>query len=348
MAKPPVVFIGRDYILDSILDEIAAELARRGCEVIRGWGAKPPAHTDYPPADWPQYFRRAEVILVSTRTRCPRALLQAAPRLRALVFPTIGTESVDLRDAAELGLLIAHGATPENFVGMGEATVMLIAALLLDLHEKERLTRLSLPRPKPRDIRARLVQGKTIGFVGLGRIARAAVARLQGWQARILATDPYLQAGTLPAGVELVDLATLLAQSDVVSIHVALTNETRHMIGANELRRMKPTAFLINTARAGAVDEEALIDALKAGRIAGAALDVFTHEPLPPDSPFRTLDNVILTSHMVGHTQEAYQSLAPAAVENVMRVLRGEPPLYVRNPEVLPAWRQRLARLAEA
>ena len=138
------------------------------------------------------------------------------------------------------------------------------------------------------------------------------------------------------------DLPTLLRTSDVVSVHVTLTSETSHLLGAAELRLIQPHAYLINTARGGAIDEPALYQVLRDGLIAGAAIDVFEAEPLPMDSPLRTLDNVILTPHMVGHSRELMAAIPPVAVENVLRVLRGEAPLYVKNPEVLPVWHQRL------
>jgi phosphoglycerate dehydrogenase-like enzyme len=345
--QPPVIFIGGDNAIPELMDDVAAELRNRGCEVVRGAVAPPPRITEYPREQWPGLFGKADLMMITTRTRAPRALLDAAPRLRGIVFPTIGTESVDLRDAQELGLIIGHGPTPENFTGMAESTVMLMAALLLDLPGKERLTRYNLPRPAQKTMKARLVRGKTIGLIGLGRIARAVVERLAGWDVRILAFDPHLPPELFPRHVTRVDLPTLLRESDVVSIHVTMSNETRHMIGTRELMQMKPSAYLVNTARGGAVDEHALYDALRAGKLAGAALDVFEKEPLPPDSPLRGLENVILTSHIVGHVAEMHDSFLAAALENIRRILRGEPPLYARNPEVLPAWRSRLARLGE-
>jgi phosphoglycerate dehydrogenase-like enzyme len=130
-----------------------------------------------------------------------------------------------------------------------------------------------------------------------------------------------------------------------VSVHVTLTAETRHFLGDAELRLMRSDAYLVNTSRGAVIDEQALYRVLKDKGIAGAALDVFEQEPLPPESPLRELDNVILTPHMIGHSRELMAAIPPAAAENVLRVLRGEPPLYVKNPEILPAWRQRLAAL---
>jgi phosphoglycerate dehydrogenase-like enzyme len=345
--KRPVIFIGGDHAVPDLLDDVASDMRARQYEVIRGPVEPPPKITDYPSSDWPALFGRAEIIMITVRTRMPRALLESAPRLRGIVFPTIGTESVDSKDAQDLGLVIGHGPTPENFTGMAESTVMLIAALFLDLSAKERLTRFNLPRPPQSSMKARLVRGKTIGLIGLGRIARAVVDRLAGWNTSIVAFDPYVAAGAAPAGVKMVDMPTLLRESDLVSVHVTLTKETRHIVGAAELAQMKSSAYLVNTSRGGAVDEAALFDAIQSGRLAGAALDVFEKEPLPLDSPLRTLDNVILTSHIVGHAAEMHDSFLHTAVENITRILRGDPPLYVRNPEVLPAWRSRLARLQE-
>ncbi|MCZ6605591.1 MAG: 2-hydroxyacid dehydrogenase [Alphaproteobacteria bacterium] len=338
----PVIFVGRDYILDSNFDELADALAGDGYEVIRGWGAKPPTHTEYSPDEWPELFGRAQVIVVSWRTKCPPSLLDAAPRLRGLVFPTIGTDSVDLESANERGIVVAHGAFPENFEGIAEATTMLIAALFLDLPGKRAGFRNLAPRPMPSDLKARMVQGKTIGLIGLGRIARGVVRRLAGWNVEIIAYDPYIAGDTVPDGVRMVDLHDLLRQSDAVSVHVAMTSETRAMIGAHELSLMKPSSYLINTARGAAIDEDALVDALANKRIAGAAIDVFVQEPLPHDHRLRKFDNAILTQHIIGHTRELFDAIVPTARENIRCILVGEEPLYTRNPEVLPAWRKRL------
>lgn len=318
----------------------------RGHRIVRGPVQKPPAITTFEAADWPRFFGAADVILMTTRSRISRDVLDASPRLRGVVFPTIGTESIDLAAATELGIVVANGPTPENFLSMAESTVMLMTVLLYGLHRTERLLRENLPRPTA--MHARMLLGKTVGLIGMGRIARAVVERLAGWQVRIVTYDPHLPQDSAPSGVDMVGLDTLLRESDIVSVHTTLADETRHLVGAAELAAMKPTAYLINTARGGVIDESALYEALKARRIAGAALDAFQKEPLPADHPFRELDNVILTPHMVGHTREIFDAIPPTAIENITRILRGESPLYVRNPDVLPAWRQRLARLGRA
>jgi D-3-phosphoglycerate dehydrogenase len=269
--------------------------------------------------------------------------MAAAPRLRAVVSAVIGVDTIDLDAANEMGLIVGHGTMPENYLGVAEATVMLIATLLLDLRGKETLLRTNAPRPA--QLRARMVRGRTIGLIGMGRTARGVVERLAGWDVHILAYDPYVSQEQAPPEVTMMDLATLLRTSDVVSVHVTLTGETWHLLGEAELRLMRPNAYLINTARGAVIDERALYSVLQEGHLAGAALDVFETEPLPQESPLRELDNVILTPHMVGHSRELMAAIPSVAAENVLRVLRGEPPLYVKNPEVIPAWRQRLASL---
>jgi phosphoglycerate dehydrogenase-like enzyme len=328
---------------DRLGDQLTALLAEAGCQVVRGPQPRPPALTIFPKEEWPQWFSETDVMVVSPRDVCSREVMLAAPRLRAVVSTVIGVDTIDLDAASDMGLIVGHGAIPENFLGVSEATVMLIAALLLDLPGKSQLLRSNAPRPP--HMKARMVRGKTIGLIGMGRTARGVVERLAGWDVRLQAHDPYIAQEAAPAGVRMVDLPTLLRTSDVVSVHVTLTSETRHMLGTAELRLMQPHAYLVNTARGGAIDEQALYRVLRDGVIAGAALDVFEEEPLALENPLRTLDNVILTPHMIGHSRELMAALAPAAAENVLRVLRGEPPVYVKNPEVLPAWRQRLAAL---
>ena len=340
--NPPVIFIPGDWIGDTM----AEALAGQGYEIVRG-----PAAQEVPPrvdamALLP-LLQRANILVATPGLRVDRALLQALPRLRAVVAPAIGVENIDVAAATELGILVAHGATPENYLGMAEATVMLIAALAMQLPYKQRL--LAENAPRPRELLSRSVRGSTIGLVGMGRIARGVVERLRGWEAQLLYFDPYVPQEQAPPGATRVTLDALLRRADFVSLHVTLTAETQGLIGARELGLMKPTAYLVNTSRGAAIDEAALVRALQERRIAGAALDTFAHEPLPADSPLRAFvgsDNVILTPHIIGQGHEVMASLRQAIAENVRRILRGAPALYTKNPEVLARWQERIARLA--
>jgi len=345
--KGRTVFIPQDFMLVDVFDDIARRLDSRGVEVIRGPESLPGQKVVFPQDRWPEWFGRAEVAMFSSRNICSRDIMAAAPRLRGIVNPTIGLETVDLDAARDLSIIIGHGATPENFLGMAEATVMLILMLMYNPQATQNVLRgtRSRPRPNPTDIWASLLMGRTVGLIGLGRIGRGVVDRLAGFGVQLVAYDPYVQGDAVPSGVEMTALDTLLAISDVVGLFVSITPETRGLINATTLARMKRGAYLVNTSRGEAIDETALYNALKERHIAGAALDTFAVEPLPQDSPLRTLDNVILTPHMVGHTRDVFRSFGVAGEENITRILRGEPPLYCKNPEIIPAWRTRLRTL---
>ncbi len=298
----------------------------------------------YTPREQRDWLRGADVAVFTVRHECSRELMQAAPRLRGVCFPTIGVETLDLAAATELGIIVGHGATRGNVVGMAESTLMLMLMLTYDVRTNiATLGRGEWRGPRPV---ARQLEGKTVGIVGFGRIARAIAERLAGFGVRILTYSPRVKPEALPPGVAKTDLDTVLAESDMLCLLAGLTAETRHMIGQAQLARMKPDAFLINTGRGELVDEDALFETLRDRRIAGAALDTFTVEPLPADSPLRGLDNVILTPHTVGHTVEGADEFVPVLAENIRRILAGELPLHCPNPQAEPAWRARLARLA--
>ncbi len=325
-------------------DTIVPALERAGCRLRRGPRGAPGVPVEYPPEELEQLFGDVDAIIATPRERYPRAVLQAARRLRIISSAVIGTEQIDVDAATELGIVVGYGAVPENYLGVAEAVVLLAAALLHRLKGKERDLRSGRWR---HTAPGQLVWRRTFGLIGLGRVGLGVAERLQGWGVRLLGYDPYVDPAVAQRlGVTLVDLPTLLRESDVVSLHVTLTPETRHLIGAAELALMKPTAYLINTARGDVVDEAALAEALARKQLAGAAIDVWSREPPLPDHPLlRFEDDVILTPHNIAHSEEGYAALAQAAVENTLRGLRGEEPLYVRNQEVMPRWRERLSRL---
>ena len=187
------------------------------------------------------------------------------------------------------------------------------------------------------------LHGETVGVVGLGNIGSAFARRVAALETRVIACDPYVDDARFKAlGVERADLATVAAQADYVSVHTLLNDETRGLIDEAFLRRMKPTACLINTSRGPVVDEAALARALEQGWLAGAALDVFEEEPLGADSPLRRLDNVILTPHAAYFSSPAVAQVPRRCGEEVARVLTKERPLHVVNPEVYaPGHRRR-------
>ncbi len=346
----PRAFVCRDHVLDPLLDELAEALEARGVGVVRGPPTRPGTRLVHPPAEHVRLFGDADVAVFTSRSVADAAVLRAARRLRGIVNLAVGLETVDLDEAAAIGIVVGHGASAENAISMAEATVMLILALRLQLRASEQVLRGERPRPvaSASSMHAGMLRGCTVGIVGMGRIARAVVERLRPFGVRIVACPSRAQGQGLPEGVEPADLDTVLSVADVVALLASAGPGNRHLIDARALARMKPSAYLVNVARGELVDEHALHEALAARRIAGAALDVFEVEPLPPDSPLRRLDDVILTPHLVGHTRELYRSLVPVALENLSRILRDELPLHCANPAVEPRWRERIAALGPA
>jgi len=325
-------------------EEIARLLEAEGCEIIRLPAIEPGGPSEWSGEEIERYFLDADGFVGMFGGRpISRKVLEAATRLRVGASPIIGTETIDVDAATELGIAIGYGAAPENLLGVAEAVVMLAAACLKNLPGKWEAVRGGGWRT---DDPGHMVMNRTIGLVGLGNIGRATAKRLQGWECNLVGADPFVKAEDAASfGVKLVSLDELLRVSDVVSVMVTLTESTRHLIGERELALMRPDAYLINTSRGPCVDEAALIKALDEGRIAGAAVDTWEQEPTRPDNPLRRHPRVIATGHNVGHSEEVYAALPGLAAENILKGLRGEDPTCFRNPEVRERWHQRLKKL---
>jgi D-3-phosphoglycerate dehydrogenase / 2-oxoglutarate reductase len=279
-----------------------------------------------------------------------RRIMTSSDRLRIVAKYTIGVDDVDVEAATELGILVTHSPTESNWGGVAEGTLTAMLTMLKKTRERDRHLKEHAgwrdPQLQGRYVGARGdgYPGLTIGLIGLGRVGSRVATLLRPWNVRVLATDPYVPDGKFAQhGVTRVSLETLLGESDVVSLHVVLTRETRHMIAAAQLALMKPSAILINTSRGPCVQEPALIESLLKGQIGGAALDVFEEEPLSLDSQLRNLgDKVLLSPHMV--SSNVGSGLGPGirwATDSVLAALRGEVPDNVYNTEVIPRWEKR-------
>ena len=317
-------------------------LREAGHRVVVGRPLDTPGRRAYSEDELAAACRDVDVVLASHLDTISAAVMEAAPRLHLVIVPFIGTDKIDLAAASRLGVLVANSPTPENFVAVAEAAIALMLLLLKRIkHNEARLRSGAWAR---REDRGDFLFGKTVGIVGLGRIGSRVARRLAGWDVRLLAADPCVGAGQAAAlGVTLVDLDTLLAESDVVTLHVPLTGETRAMIGEKALRRMKRTAFLVNTARGEIVDEAAVATAVEHRWIAGAAVDAFAREPLPPDSLYRAVDpaRMILTPHNVAHSEAGRLANLRLALEQIVAAGRGEVPAHTVNPDAIPRWRRR-------
>jgi glyoxylate reductase len=278
---------------------------------------------------------RADYLVCLLHDRIDAELIAASPRLKLIASMAIIPAGVDV--AAATARRIPVTTIPPLVT---EATADLHWALLLAVArrvvEADHALRTGLfPGGQSEHFVGADVHGQTLGIVGLGRIGEAVARRARGFDMRILYTKRQrLEAGAEAAlGAAYVSLDALLQQSDFVSVHVALTRETVHLIGARELARMRPSAFLINTARGPVVDEKALVDALRAGRIAGAGLDVFEDEPRVEPGLLK-LPNVVLTPHLGSAARATRDRIAAIVAENVLAAIEGRRPPNVYNPEI--------------
>ena len=273
-------------------------------------------------------IRDADAVMVGLQV-FDAAVIGSMERCRVISRYGIGYDNIDVDAATAAGIWV--GRVPDyGWEDVSDHALALLLACVRDLRNYDTMARAG-QRGRPRGLFR--IKGRTLGLVGCGGIGRALIRKLGGLGlARILVHDPYLSAEQIAAvGGEAAALTTLLREADYVSLHTPLTAETRHLIGAAQLRLMKPTAILINTARGGLIDQDALAAALADGTIAAAGLDVFETEPLPTDGPLAALDNVLLSNHMAWYTEESTVELATKAARNVAEVFAGRPPVYPLN-----------------
>jgi len=253
-----------------------------------------------------------------------RAALQASDRLKVIARYGVGVDNVDLAAAREKGIVVT--ITPgANSVSVAELTIGLLLSLARRIPEAANAARKGeWPR-----LNGLTLEGKTIGLLGLGAIGKQVAQRLTGFDCRVLAYDPIVDPEFAARyAVSLLPLEEVLPQADFVSLHMPLLPETRGLVNTEFIRKMKPGAYLINTARGELVEEAALAAAIKDKRLRGAALDVFSQEPPNPDHPLLNLPEVIVTPHCASHTDGATNAMGWMALHDCLAVLRGEPPKY--------------------
>ncbi|MBI2351177.1 MAG: hypothetical protein HYV00_06840 [Deltaproteobacteria bacterium] len=327
-------------------------LEEAGCELILGdasWDT-PQGNSE---AEMAKLAEGCDALMGTSIRSTPitQKIMQSSKNLRIVAKFTIGVDDVDVDAGTELGILVTHGPTESNWGGVAEGTITNMLTLLKKVRERDRHLKTTGGWRDP-DLQGTYFgsrasdgyKGITLGIIGLGRIGSRVAKLMRPWGMRMLACDPYVPDSKFAEfGVQRVDFPTLLRESDIVTLHVVLTKETRHMISGPQLAMMKPTAILINTSRGFCVDEKALIETLQKGKIAGAALDVFENEPLAPDSPLRKMgDKVLLSPHMV--SSNIGSGLKPGllwATRSVISALRGEVPDNVYNKEVIQQWQSR-------
>ena len=272
--------------------------------------------------------------VVARSPRFTARTLESAERLTIIARFGVGYDTVDIPACTGAGVVVT--ITPDGVRRpMAETVLTMLLALSHRLTIKERDLRAGRWQDRVRHLGLG-PEGRTLGLIGIGNIGAEVFRLVAPLGMRHLAHDPYADPAVAESlNIALVDLETLLRESDFLSVNCPLNDETRHLIGSAELSFMKPTSYLINTARGGIVDQAALIDALRSDRIAGAGLDVFEREPIDPDNPLLELDNVILTPHDLNFTDASWRGNGVSAFKSVACVARGEVPPNVVNPEVL-------------
>lgn len=323
--------------------KIAEDLLRRGgCELILGKPQDEFRTFRYERKELVQLIGDCPVVYPSGRDLIGADILDSCLDLQAVVKSSIGIETVDVEAATDLGILCCNSPTPENYLGVAEATIGFMITLFKRLKLNEAFFRNG--GWKELENRGALMTGRTAGIIGVGRIGRNVAKRLGGWDMKILGYDPYVEQEAVDhLGIKMVSLDELLRESDVVTLHVVLTRETRGMIGMRELKLMKPTAFIINTSRGPAIKESDLVQALTQKIIGGAALDVFEEEPMPADNPLRQVDpfSLILTPHNIGANPGSGEAGQKMAAESILAILDGKIPDTVVNPLAIPRWKER-------
>ncbi|MBQ7036164.1 MAG: C-terminal binding protein [Clostridia bacterium] len=289
------------------------------------------------------YFKDAEElrgivhdadILMFNDAHITKEVIDSLERCKMIIRYGIGYDNVDLEAAGRKGIYVCNAPSYGTY-DVAEHTMALLLSVCKHIPVADRCARVGQWNAE-RVGKVRRLQGKILGIVGFGRIARAVAARARAFEMDLLVYDPYQTEEVIDAaGYKKVDLETLLELSDYVTLHSPLSEETHHMMGMAQFKRMKKDAILINTARGALVNENELIFALLSGEIGGAALDVFETEPLPMNSKLLQMENVVLSPHVAWNSFEGTEDLHAEVIENVVRVLHGEVPANIVNAKYL-------------
>ena len=330
MGRPFEIAVTRDFLApDGSLDEPAIGLDLLDAAPHVTWRVLPEWTPEVEPsaiADLDGLYLRAG--------RLTAASLGSASRLATIVRFGAGYEKVDIRACTERGVAVVN-APDGTRRPVATAIVLFVLALSHRLFIKDQITRAGRWDERMKFEGIGLV-GRTFGQVGLGNIGREVLKLLKPFEMRYLAYDPYVSAEvSRDLGAQQVDLDTLLAESDFVSLSTALTPETTALVGRAQLGRMKRTAFLINTSRGDVVDQRALYEALRDGMIQGAAIDAWASEPVPADEPILRLDNVITTPHAICFTDQMSRETGRSACRSLLEIAAGRVPRFLVNPDVL-------------
>ncbi|MEM4535930.1 MAG: glyoxylate reductase [Nitrososphaerota archaeon] len=322
----PVVYVTRT------IPEVALTLLRQYCEVIYRDEMAPPSREELL-----KNVLNVDAIYCTLNEKIDREVVDASPRLKVVGTMSVGVDHIEVEYATSRGVYVVYtpGVLTETTADLAFALMLATARRVVEGDRMIREGKWKLAWA-PTMMLGYDVHGKTLGIIGLGRIGVAVARRAKGFNMKVYYYDVNRRKDIEDElGVQYLELQNLLKISDFISIHVPLTPETRHLIGEKELRTMKPTAIVVNTSRGPVIDEKALVKALREGWIAGAGLDVFEMEPLPPDSPLVDLPNVVLTPHIGSASYDTRNMMAQYAAEGIIKVLKGEEPENLYNRDVV-------------
>ncbi len=315
----------RVLVADTIADDGVALLQEKADVDIR---------TGLSPEELSEAIVGYDGLVVRSAAKVTAEVLANADRLQIVARAGTGVDNVDLEAATERGIVVVN-APRGNTIAAAEHAFALLMALARHIPRADSSTRQREWRR--REFMGAELRGRTLGLIGFGPIGSEMARRALAFEMQVVTHDPFVSAERVRAlGAEPVELDRLYAESDFISVHTPLTASTRGMVGPDQFAAMKPGASIINAARGGIVDEEALLEAVRSGAIAGAALDVFTSEPPPNDSPLLDEERIIVTPHLAGSTVEAQERIAIDIAEQVLDVLDGRPPRYPVNAPIVP------------
>ncbi len=310
---------------------VADEISKTGIEMLKGQGYSVDVKLGLKEDELAKAIPEYEVLLVRSATKATRKVIQAASRLKVIGRAGIGVDNIDVDAATERGVLVMN-APSGNVTSTAELTIGLIFSLARRIPQAD--ASMKKGEWKRKEMKGAQIQGKTLGIIGLGRVGAEVAKRASALGMTVIAYDPLVSPEVgVRLHVRLVTLDRLLQEADIVTIHTPLTPQTKEMLGKDELTKMKKGAFLINCARGGIVNEDALFEVLSAGKIAGAALDVYSIEP-PTGSKLLTLQNIILTPHLGATTTEAQEDVGSEIAEQVIAYLKDN---VIKNAVNMPA-----------
>jgi len=306
---------------------VADTIAEEGLEILRNY-AQVDIKLKLKPEELKAIIGNYDALIVRSETQVPAEIIEAGEKLKVIGRAGVGADNIDVAAATKKGIVVVNAPTA-NTVSAAEHTIALMLALSRNIPKAN--SQLKSGRWQRKELVGTELRNKTLGIIGLGNVGSEVAKRAQAFEMCVIAHDPFVSTNyARKLKVDLVPLDQLLEQSDFITLHVPLTATTKGLIGAEELAKVKPTARIINCARGRLVDEEAVVKAIEDEKIAGAAFDVFSTEPVTNSSRFKS-DKIVVTPHLGASTIEAQANVAKDIAEQVLTVLRGEHPRYAVN-----------------